>query len=439
MTAYASEGYDWADLMDSQGDDTLYDHACANFALRRWFHQSGQRYSTWFKPTPGAMEDDIANIHDSAGDDTYIASSEWAKLYSDDYFIRAKFFDSVHAYADSGGTDTAELRGTDGDDTFESYSDHSWLRGDGYEHRVGEFDHVLAKASVGDDEAVIYDSDAVDNVVVEERTVTLTEGESGIVREARGFNVVTTELSQKADTATVAVDPGIDSRIEWPSDGVVVYAADFLDANDPTYGIQAAIDSLPDEGGTVVLPEGTFTLRPGARAARRGDLEGKRREHGAHPARTTWKRKLTATATTGDTYVDVESNGGFQVGDDITIIAYGQGEVAVRTIVKIESGRIYLDSAIAVSGTYDPDSTATVVNYFPLIRTAWEYESVGTSDLVIEDLVLDGKPGRVVRNLANQRSLRSATGGSREQRAPQRKPFRTRTPGESASPPATTT
>ena len=388
VTAYASSGNDWADLVDSEGDDTLYATPSQTALFGDGFINRANGFDVVQAYARGGGND-IANIHDSAGDDTYIASSEWAKLWGEGYFIRAKFFDSVHAYADSGGTDTAELRGTDGDDTLESYSGHTWLRGDGYEHRVGDFEYVVAKASTGNDEAVIYDSDAVDSVVVEDRTVTLTEGESGIVREARGFNVVTTKLSQEADTATVADDPGIDSRIEWPSDGVVVYAADFLDADDPTYGIQAAIDSLPDEGGTVVLPEGTFTLRQSLVLPDGVTLKGSgestvliRPDH--------VETKLTATATTGDTYVDVESTEGFQVGDAITIIAYGQGEVAVRTIVKIESGRIYLDAAIAVSGTYDLDSSATVVNYFPLVRTAWEYEGVETSDLVIEDLVLDG-------------------------------------------------
>ncbi len=386
VTAYASEGYDWADLVDSEGDDTLYATPTQTSLFGDGFINRANGFDVVQAYARGGG-DDIANIHDSEGDDTYIASSEWAKLFGDDYFLRAKFFDSVHAYADSGGTDTAELRGTDGDDTFESYSDHSWLRGDGYEHRVGGFDYVLAGASVGNDEAVIYDSDADDRVVVEERTVTLTEGESGIVREARGFNVVTTKLSQETDTTTVADDPGIDSRIEWPGDGVVVYAADFLDAGDATYGIQAAIDSLPDEGGTVVLPEGTFTLRQGLVLPDGVTLKGSgestvliRPDH--------LETKLTATATTGDTYVDVESTEGFQVGDDIAIIAYGQSEVAVCTIVKIESGRIYLDSAIAVSGVYAPDSSASVVNYIPLICTA--NESAETSDIVIEDLVLDG-------------------------------------------------
>jgi hypothetical protein len=65
--------------------------------------------------------------------------------------------------------------------------------------------------------------------------------------------------------------------------------------------------------------------------------------------------RLTVTATTGATYVEVESTDGFQVGDDISILAYGQANVAHHTIVKIESGRIYLDTPIAVSGTYAPE------------------------------------------------------------------------------------
>jgi hypothetical protein len=70
-------------------------------------------------------------------------------------------------------------------------------------------------------------------------------------------------LNQETDQVAVAEDPGIDIRIERPGDEVVIYAADYLDPDSPTWGIQNAIDALPEEGGIVVIPEGTFTLRQG--------------------------------------------------------------------------------------------------------------------------------------------------------------------------------
>ncbi len=388
VVAYAGGGTDEAKLEDSPGDDTLHATRSQTSLLGEgYIHRVIEFDAVHVYSRNGGY--DIANLHDSAGDDRYVATDTWGKLLGSDYLVRAKFFDSIHAYADAGGYDTAELSGTSGTDTFESYSTHSWLRGNGYEHRVGAFDYVLAKASSGDDVALIHDSDGADIVVVEDQTVTLTEGGTEVVRQAIGFDVATTKLSQATDAATVAEDPGIDNRIEWPSDGVVVYAADFLDEESPTWGIQDAIDSLPEEGGTVVLPEGTFTLRQGLVLPDGVTLRGAG-ENTVLVRPDHRETRLTATASTGSTYVEVESTEGFQVGDDIAIIAYGQGHVAVRTITKIESGVIYFDEPIAVTSSYAPEATASVVTYFPLIRTAWEYEGVETTEVVVEDLVLDG-------------------------------------------------
>ena len=104
---------------------------------------------------------DIANLHDSPGDDIYVGNETWGKLYGASYMVRAKFFDSVHAFADSGGNDAAQLAGSPGLDTFVSRESYSRLSGPGYEHRVEGFGAVLAKGSAGD-EALLFDSGAAD-------------------------------------------------------------------------------------------------------------------------------------------------------------------------------------------------------------------------------------------------------------------------------------
>ena len=388
VTVYSGGGTDTADLRDSAGDDTFHATPAESTLLCDGYtHRVVDFYIVHAYARAGGY--DIANLHDSAGDDRYVATDEWGKLYGDDFFVRAKFFDSIHAYADAGGYDTAQLNGTSGTDTFESRPTHSWLRGNEYEHRVGAFDYVYARARSGQDEALIYDSDGIDNVVATGSFVALTEGDTGTVRQALGFNTVTTRLDQATDQADVAGASEIDIRIERSGDEAVVYAADFLDPDSLTWGLQDAIDSLPEEGGVVVLPAGTFTLRQGIVLRDGVTLQGAGDETVLmRPDHT--ETRLTVTATTGATYVEVESSDEFQVGDDISIIAYGESEVAHHTIAKIEPGRIYLDGPIVVSGTYAPESTASVVNYFPLIRTAWDYENVVTNDLVIEDLALNG-------------------------------------------------
>lgn len=388
VTAYASRGFDCAELVDSAGDDVLHGTPTQTTLYGSGFINRAAGFDVVHGYARGGGYD-IANLHDSAGNDRYIGTSEWGRLWGEDYFIRAKLFDSVHAYADSGGNDEAELRGTEGADSFESRSTHSWLRGAGYEHRVGGFDFVLAKASVGIDEALIYDSDGTDTLTVEQRQVTLTEDQSGTVRRAQGFNVVTARLSQDGDRTVDVTEPGIALLVERPGAETTIYAGAFLDSSDLTWGFQAAIDALPEEGGVVILPEGAFTLRQGLVLRDGVTLRGAgektilvRPDH--------VETRLAVTATTGATFVEVASTEGFKVGDDIAILAYGQSAVACHTIVKIESGKLYLDSPIAVVGTYAPAATASVVNYFPLVRTAWYYEGVSTADVVVEDLVLDG-------------------------------------------------
>ncbi|MHB8898413.1 MAG: hypothetical protein ACYC6Y_06675, partial [Thermoguttaceae bacterium] len=241
VSAYAGAGTDTASLEDSAGDDTFYaTPAQATVLGQGYIHRA-----MGFDAAHGYARNggyDIANLHDSAGDDRYVGADAWGKLVGSGFQVRAKFFDSIHAYADGGGQDSALLLGTSGTDLFDSYATHSWLRGQGYEHWVGAFDAVYARASTGADEALIHGSDGSDQVVVEDRTVTLTELQGGAVRQAMGFNTVTTKLRRNGDEVAAVGSPGIDSRIQWLGEVAVVYAADFLDPASPSLGFQAAID-----------------------------------------------------------------------------------------------------------------------------------------------------------------------------------------------------
>ena len=396
VTVYSGGGTDTADLRDSAGDDTFHATPTESTLLGDGYtHRAVDFYIVLAYARNGGY--DIANLHDSAGDDLYVATDEWGKLYGDDFYVRAKFFDSIHAYADAGGYDTALLNGTSGTDTFESRPTHSWLRGNEYEHRVEAFDYVYAKARSGQDEALIYDSDGADSFVVEGSSVTLTEGNTETVRRALGFNTVTTRLNQETDQATVAQEATIDIRIERPGNEAVLYAEDFLDPDSLTWGLQDAIDALPEEGGVVILPAGTFTLRQGLVLRNGVTLQGAGDETVLmRPDHV--ETELTVAATTGATYVEVKSTDGFQVGDDVSILAYGESDVGHHRITKIEPGRIYLDKPIVVSGTYTLEGTASVMNYFPLIRTAWDNDGVTTNDVAIEDLVLDGNMDSSTQN-----------------------------------------
>jgi len=388
VTAYAGSGNDWAELVDSSGDDTL--HAtpnqttlfAADYTNRAVGFDAAHAYAR-------AGGHDIANLHDSPGDDRYVGTADWGKLIGDAFFLRAKFFDSVHAYADAGGEDTACLTGGSGNETFVGRTDYSRLSGPGYEHRVGHFDEVIAKAGTGNDQATIYDSAATDQVVAESRTVRLTEGHSGAARQVNGFDLSTVRLSNAADGVSGAQSSELDLRIQYPIVPASIDAADYLDAADPTHSIQAAIDALPEAGGVVILPAGTFVLRQGLVLRDGVTLRGS----GADTILTRPDRvelRLTESVTTGAATIAVESTTGLQVGDDLALLAYGQSEVGHPRVAAIQPGRVILAEPIAVEGQYDPAATATLVNYFPLIRASWTDANVNVQDIVIENLTVDG-------------------------------------------------
>lgn len=388
VTGYAtSGGFDWAELVDSPGDDTLYANPTQAALFGSGYINRAMLFDTVHAYARGGGND-IANLHDSPGDDTYVGNETWGKLYGASYMVRAKFFDSVHAFADSGGNDAAQLAGSPGMDPFVSRESYSRLSGPGYEHRVEGFGAVLAKGSAGD-EALLFDSGAADLLEARNNQVQLTEGGAGAVRISAGFGKVTARLSQPGDQAVVPPGGRVDLRIERPAEPVVIQASEYLDASDPTRGFQAAIDALPASGGVVVLPEGTYTLRQGLVLRSGVTLRGA--DGGTvltRPNRV--EIRLTSAARTGDSAILVDSAKGLKVGDDVAILAYGEPNVAQVRIASIEPGRIVLEQPIATPSLFEPGMTASVVNYFPLIRANWDHQGVHVSGIVIENLVVDG-------------------------------------------------
>ena len=63
---------------------------------------------------------EVANLYDSAGDDTLVGWPSWSKLSGDGFLNRVKFFEEVYAQADAGGEDVANLYDSSGDDLLEA-------------------------------------------------------------------------------------------------------------------------------------------------------------------------------------------------------------------------------------------------------------------------------------------------------------------------------
>ena len=109
---------------------------------------------------------DYARFFDSQGNDELTATSTYTKMVGDNYFARAKFFETVLAYSTAGGRDTAQVTDSPGNDVFRGRSHKSTLTGDdGFALTLRKFEEVHARATAGgSDTAKLYDSGLGDEV-----------------------------------------------------------------------------------------------------------------------------------------------------------------------------------------------------------------------------------------------------------------------------------
>jgi len=170
-------------------------------------------------------------------------------------------------------------------------------------------------------------------------------------------------------------------------------ATDFIRADDPTCGIQGAIDALPPHGGTVIIPPGTFPLR------RSLVLRSHVRVRGSGST-TIFTRgqevnsKLTSAARKGETSVAVESTAGLLVGDEVALMDDRMhGWYMAHAIVKeVTNGRLVLVDPIHsghAEGVFAPERNAVVVNYFPFFCANRMHFGNPVHDITIEDLAVD--------------------------------------------------
>ena len=92
-------------------------------------------------------------LFDSAGNDTFVATPSYAKLYGDGFYNYASDFDRVYAYAREGGNDRAFLYDSAGNDTFVAASSYAKFYGGGFYNYATGFDLVRAYATRGGSDA----------------------------------------------------------------------------------------------------------------------------------------------------------------------------------------------------------------------------------------------------------------------------------------------
>jgi len=223
-------GVDVARLYDSPADD-FFDAAPTEGALFNASYQ--ESYTNGFYNRAKYFEGvhafgtagghDKAVLHDSSGNDTFVADPTqgalFNKTYHEDYttngfYNRAKYFDEVKAVADRGGMDTAVFNGSTGDDFFTAtplYADmvnptyqESYTR-NGFDNRAEQFEVVKANGGAdGNDEANLFDSALADFFEAEDNWARLSSDESHFNNLAENFDTV---------KATSSSNPGDKKRI----------------------------------------------------------------------------------------------------------------------------------------------------------------------------------------------------------------------------------
>jgi hypothetical protein len=108
----SSGGYDVAELIDSPGDDFAIGKPTETKLYNNSFSNTAQLFDVVHTYARNGGYD-LAQLYDSAGDDRYYNIDNWAKMLGPlqngvpEFYVRAKLFDAVYAYASAGGYDRA--------------------------------------------------------------------------------------------------------------------------------------------------------------------------------------------------------------------------------------------------------------------------------------------------------------------------------------------
>ena len=160
---------------------------------------------------------DTAYFHDSAGNDTYVASPNKARMEGDGFHNSAFGFEQNLGFALNGGVDNAYLHDSAGDDTFVAHPTHVRMTGDGFYNSAQNFETATGFAmNGGQDTATLHDSAADDHYIVRPEQITMMGG--GYRNNARDFESTTgLALHGGIDNATFYDTAGDDEFITSPT------------------------------------------------------------------------------------------------------------------------------------------------------------------------------------------------------------------------------
>ena len=165
---HASGQYDLLELVDSVGDDHLYQSNRDVVLSGDGFHLYGQGFVNVQANSIGGQ--DRATILDTEGNDTFNFSTTGVQLRAADLLVYAGGFENVNFVATAGGNDRATIIGSAGDDVLRAGVDNiSLTTQDGNQLQVRGVDRTFADLGDGEDRAELIGGAGNDQFAVNEQ------------------------------------------------------------------------------------------------------------------------------------------------------------------------------------------------------------------------------------------------------------------------------
>jgi Calx-beta domain-containing protein/cysteine-rich secretory family protein len=161
LTAQSTEGIDVASFFDSDGNDEFIGRQFETVLKGPGFNFRAENFQYTHGYARFGDGDDTAELYDTPENDRFKADPTYARMFRGAFQRRAKFFETVVAYANSGGVgdwDDARLFDSLSNDQMIASPTETRLYSDaaGYDLTAVSFDAVLVRASSGPSDTAMF-------------------------------------------------------------------------------------------------------------------------------------------------------------------------------------------------------------------------------------------------------------------------------------------
>ncbi len=212
-------GHDVAYLFDSAGADVFSTSLHSAELYGDGFHNTVAGFDDVYAYATSNGAYDQAILVDTPLDDLFTSEGNIGMLRNASGITQVEDFVVVSVYSRNGGADVAEFHDTAGNDVFSASPTQATMSGVGYSNRAYNFNETLATSQRGNDAAMLYSS-LQDDFFTATSTESLLAG-NGFSNRVTGFASVRAFANQRSGThtATLAGSLGDDNFLGWAGYG----------------------------------------------------------------------------------------------------------------------------------------------------------------------------------------------------------------------------